>query len=124
MAGRPRKKAAEVAALEDKTIELFVEVFIAMPKQWIEADMEIREGKRTGIRDPVGRLWLTAFAFSQQAVGAFENLGNAMRRKAGIDGPSMWAEARDGWLADNDGNAPESCETECEDDGDGEEVVG
>ncbi len=123
MPGRPRTKAKQVALLEDKTIELFTELFIAMPKQWIEAAQELREGKRTDIRDPIGRLWLTAFVFARDTISVFEHLGNAMRRKAGIDGPSMWAEARDGWLADDEGNAAELGGTECGDDGDGEEVV-
>ena len=116
MPGRPRKKAKQVGALEDKTIELFMDLFTAMPRQWLEAEQEMRNGKRSDIRDPNGRLWIMAYWSAQHAIGAFEDVGNAMRRKAGIEGPSMWQECLDTWL----GNDRESDGAACGNNVDGE----
>ena len=114
MPGRPRKKAKQVEALEDKTIELFMDLFTAMPRQWIEAERDMRDGK-LAVRDPIGRLWIMAFWSAQNAIGAFENIGNAMRRKAGIDGPSMWQECLDTWLRAEPPDDAESSGTACGD---------
>ena len=93
---------------------------MAMPKAWRQAEREMRDGQRKDISDPVGRLWVTAFVFAQNAIDAFESLGNEMRRRAGIDGPSMWEDCRNNWLSDKEPNAGEPSETECGNGGDSE----
>lgn len=123
MPGRPKTKMKKVAALEDMSIELLTELFLVVPKQWLEADEELRAGKRPDIRDETGKLWLTALVFTRQTVSAFENLGNAMRRKAGDTGPSMLKDFADGMFVAHDGHAVECNETasvDCDGAGDGQ----
>lgn len=73
------------------------------------------------VRDPMGGLWLTALGLSQQAMLAAESLRNAMRRKAGIDGPSRLQDIGSGKDACNGEDAMESetvTATECDGAGD------
>ena len=97
-----------------------MDLFTAMPRQWLEAEQEMRDGKRTTIRDPIGRLWIMAMWSARDAIGAFENIGNAMPRKAGIEVPSMWQECLGTWLRVEPPDDAESSCTACGNDVEGE----
>lgn len=79
MAGRPRKMAENVARFEEQAIRLSAGVSFTMPEQYRTAPDP---------RDPFFRAWAECELATMQASIACERLGNLIREKAGIPGPS------------------------------------
>ncbi|MCZ6653484.1 MAG: hypothetical protein O7D91_10720 [Planctomycetota bacterium] len=80
MAGRPRKKAEAVTALEDEALSLEMGMFSEMPEQYLE-------------RPDTDRLcttWNDAMDAVALASTAMEKLGNMLRKKAKISEPGPY----------------------------------
>jgi hypothetical protein len=78
MPGRPRKMAKKVTELEDQAVGLSVDVFLAIPAQYLE---------RPDFDDPLTCAWCNAVTASMWACVQLERLGDMLRAKAGITEP-------------------------------------
>ena len=80
MAGRPRKKAEAVTALEDEALSLEMGMFSEMPEQYLERPDY----------DPLCEAWNDAMDGATLFSIAMQRLGNMLRKKAKITEPGPY----------------------------------
>ncbi len=80
MAGRPRKKAEAVTALEDKAVALDMNLFCEIPEQYLERPDY----------DPLCEAWNDAIDAVGLASVAMRRLGDMLRKKAKITEPGPY----------------------------------
>lgn len=130
MAGRPKMKARQVAELELAATALARHVFDAAPAMYRDRGAGIHDaphalcpggyeriGDGAGLTyrplgaelkpfDPVERAWLACLSLSVGLSVELEELGNLLRRKAGINAPGPAAAAPDGTGATDGDDGP------------------
>lgn len=79
MAGRPRKMAEQVGLIELLALDLSCEMAHATPKQY--------RGLLKPPTDTPALLWVQANRACMRACDAVQDLGDALRARAGIEGP-------------------------------------
>ena len=88
MAGRPKTMAKRVTALEDRALQLTIDLFKIVPLQYLDHPND---------GDPFNRAWNEATDATRTAMCKLEDLGALVREKAGITvlGPiASWRDER------------------------------
>ena len=95
MPGRPRTMAKKISKIEEQVTAAAAELFVVEPRQY-------RESRQS--EDPLGRAWNAAVDATMLASIKLEELGDLLRKKAGITEPGPAAKI----LADDAAVAPDS----------------